>query len=99
MSRQAHYRKLLKDKRWSLRRMEIMRRDGFRCRRCGATSHLNVHHRWYVYGRRPWEYSDRYLVTLCEQCHRHVHLMRHVWFAVWFTVMIIIAYLLKIFLM
>lgn len=96
MSRSARYRKQLKDDRWSQRRQEIMRRDGFRCRRCGAKSKLNVHHRWYIYGRQPWQYPDRCLVTLCEKCHRHVHLMRHVRYAVWLAILLAVAYVVSL---
>lgn len=96
MSRSARYRKLLKDDRWSQRRQEIMRRDGFRCRRCGAKSKLNVHHRWYIYGRQPWQYPDRCLVTLCEKCHRHVHLMRHVRYAILLVILLAVAYVVSL---
>lgn len=92
MLRSARYRKLLKDDRWHQRRQEIMRRDGFCCRRCGAKRGLNVHHRWYVYGRQPWQYPDRCLVTLCERCHQHVHLMRHVRYAIWLAILLAVAY-------
>ena len=33
------------------------------------TKTLNVHHRGYLPGRKPWEYHDQCLVTLCETCH------------------------------
>lgn len=95
MSRPIGYRKLLKDRRWSRRREEIMRRDGFRCRRCGRKGRLNVHHRWYVFGRMPWQYPDRCLVTLCERCHHRVHLYRHICFGVWVVLLLAIAYLLR----
>lgn len=95
MSRRIKYRKLLQDERWNHRRLEIMRRDGFCCRRCGKKGILNVHHRWYIYGRKPWQYPDRSLITLCEDCHHHIHLMRHVRFAVYLIVLIIIALVLK----
>lgn len=91
----SEYRKMLNDVRWSQRRREIMRRDGFRCRRCGAKGRLNVHHRHYVYGRQPWQYPDSNLVTLCERCHRRVHLMQHVRWAIWMLIMMLAAYLLR----
>lgn len=94
MSR-SRYRMLLKDERWSRRRYDILRRDGFRCRRCGSTSRLNVHHRWYVYGRQPWQYPDRCLVTLCERCHRRVHLMQFVRYLIGLLVLLVIAYILS----
>ncbi len=99
MSQSARYRKMQTDSRWSHRRLEIMRRDGFLCRRCGGKGKLNVHHRWYIYGRQPWQYSDRCLVTLCEKCHRHVHLMRHVRYvlllALFLTAAIVLRMLMK----
>lgn len=64
------YMDLLRDPRWQRRRLEIMQRDKFRCRSCGdETTTLNVHHSYYVKGRKPWEYEDTELHTLCEPCH------------------------------
>lgn len=91
------YRKLLRDSRWSQRRMEIMRRDNFRCRRCGAKRNLNVHHRWYIYRRNPWEYPDRCLVTLCEKCHRRTHLNRHLRYIGWIIFLILAGLLMRYF--
>lgn len=34
---------------------------------------LNVHHKYYVRGKKPWEYVDDVLVTLCESCHQKRH--------------------------
>jgi hypothetical protein len=35
---------------------------------------LNVHHRFYIKGRKPWEYdNDEALITLCSDCHKEVH--------------------------
>lgn len=34
---------------------------------------LNVHHKYYVKGKSPWEYSDEALITLCEDCHKKAH--------------------------
>lgn len=35
---------------------------------------LNVHHTFYYYGNTlPWGYYWKDLVTLCEDCHRHLH--------------------------
>lgn len=34
---------------------------------------LNVHHRYYIKGNKPWEYSDDALITLCESCHKLTH--------------------------
>ena len=34
---------------------------------------LNVHHSYYIRGKKPWEYPDDALVTLCEDCHKKRH--------------------------
>ena len=34
---------------------------------------LNVHHTYYIEGRKPWEYDNETLVTLCEDCHKKRH--------------------------
>lgn len=64
------YAEKLKDPRWQRKRLEIMERDGFKCRICGdETTTLHVHHIRYLRGREPWEYREFYFVTLCENCH------------------------------
>jgi len=71
-----NYGEQLKDPRWQKRRLEIMQRDNFTCRRCGNGLNdgvsLNVHH--FTYRKcKPWEYFDYELVTLCENCHHEIH--------------------------
>lgn len=34
---------------------------------------LNIHHKFYIQGHKPWEYNDEALVTLCEDCHKRWH--------------------------
>lgn len=34
---------------------------------------LNVHHEFYIDGKKPWEYHDGALITLCEECHKKRH--------------------------
>ena len=34
---------------------------------------LNVHHKYYVREKKPWEYDDDALVTLCADCHKKRH--------------------------
>ncbi len=68
-----------KDPRWQKKRLEIMERDGFKCRSCGsADKTLNVHHAYYDKGKMPWEYPSRSLTTLCEECHKHRHGMQKI---------------------
>lgn len=67
------YWELLKDPRWQRKRLEIMERDEFACQDCDARDKtLNVHHTYYAKGRKPWEYEDDSLRTLCEDCHARV---------------------------
>jgi 5-methylcytosine-specific restriction endonuclease McrA len=65
------YIELLRDPRWQKKRLEIMQRDNFTCQLCGDTeSPLNVHHKYYMYDKTPWEYPSNLLITLCEHCHK-----------------------------
>ena len=68
------YSELLKHPNWQKKRLEILARDNFTCRRCHPSlvdkdATLNVHHCYYEYGKKPWEYPDSSLLTLCEVCH------------------------------
>lgn len=67
------YKDKLKDSRWLAKRQAILARDSFRCVICGSNNGLNVHHSAYIYGREPWEYDNKYLVTLCHKCHAKLH--------------------------
>lgn len=70
MDNKKSYSEMLKDPRWQKKRLQIMNRDDFTCRSCGDKSTtLHVHHLAYVRNACPWEYEDRFLVTLCENCH------------------------------
>lgn len=64
------YAAKLRDPRWQRRRLEVLNRDDWTCRKCfGSEDTLHVHHRRYITGREPWDYPDELLVTLCEMCH------------------------------
>lgn len=66
------YAELLKDPRWQKKRLEIMQRDNFTCQHCLATEKsLQVHHLVYEKGKKPWEYENDELITLCERCHQN----------------------------
>jgi hypothetical protein len=65
-----------RDSRWQKLRLEIMERDGWTCKSCGASGDgvtLNVHHAYYESGKAPWEYPTDTLVTWCEDCHGKIH--------------------------
>jgi len=64
---------MYRDSRWQRKRLEIMERDGWTCRSCGAKGEgvtLNVHHAYYEAGKKPWEYPNDAMVTWCEDCHK-----------------------------
>lgn len=68
------YAEMLKDPRWQKRKTEILNRDNFTCQLCGDTKNtLHVHHFRYINGRKPWEYANEDLITLCEDCHNKTH--------------------------
>lgn len=47
-----------------------MERDNFTCQHCGSKEkELQVHHKAYKKGLKPWEYPDDMLITLCSDCH------------------------------
>jgi len=70
----AEYKILLKSKYWHRKRMKILRRDKFTCQRCKSIDlELHVHHKLYIDGRKPWEYGDKQLITLCKSCHKITH--------------------------
>lgn len=52
-------------------RQQILRRDGWRCQRCGKSEQLQIHH----IERRSHLRKDveQNLITLCANCHRIVH--------------------------
>ncbi len=65
-ARQEAYRQKLLDPRWQKKRLEILNRDEFACRKCGdKESTLHVHHFWYENDKEPWEIEDGALITLC----------------------------------
>ena len=52
-------------------RIEVLRRDGWRCQRCGKSNDLHVHHL-----KSRGNLGDdmmRNLITLCAKCHEAFH--------------------------
>ena len=76
----SSYSDLLAMPQWQAKRREILKRDGEQCCSCGTKKALQVHHRQYhrhaKTGERknPWDYNNRYLITLCATCHEQGHL-------------------------
>ena len=61
---------------WKDKRDEILKRDDYRCQWCGtggsSDNPMNIHHWYYAKGRRPWEYPNRSLMTICKTCHKNI---------------------------
>lgn len=69
----AIYKELLKDKLWRKKRTEILKRDKYKCRRCLETKGLEVHHKYYLEDKLPWEVPNSALITLCRKHHEMAH--------------------------
>ena len=68
------YWEKLKDPRWQRKRLEMLDSAGWQCEDCGAEDQtLHVHHKRYIKGRAPWEYSPVELSVLCDACHVKAH--------------------------
>jgi len=64
------YIEKLKNPKWQKKRLEILNRDNFKCRNCESDEKcLQIHHLIYN-DCEPWEYENRNLITLCEDCHK-----------------------------
>ncbi len=61
---------------WKRFRGEVIKLDGDRCVRCSRghdDAVLQVHHKRYIPGRKPWEYAHSDCETLCKGCHAEEH--------------------------
>lgn len=58
---------------WKQRRKDIIKRDNYTCQDCKSKSNLQVHHKYYNNLYLYWEYSDKFLTTLCKTCHNDLH--------------------------
>jgi 5-methylcytosine-specific restriction endonuclease McrA len=78
-SKELSYNDLLQDRKWQNKRNEIIKRDDYKCLNCASSKDLQVHHRQYHIikktneYKKPWDYTHRYLITLCQICHLDGH--------------------------
>ena len=63
----------LKTDEWQKVRDRIILRDNGECQLCMRKEFLRVHHKQYLFGKKAWEYDDRFLITLCAFCHAKFH--------------------------
>lgn len=57
---------------WAALRAQALKRDGYRCIRCGVKA-AHVHHEIPRRQRPDLALDLANLVTLCDQCHRRAH--------------------------
>lgn len=68
------YQELLLDPLWDLKRKYILKRDRYTCRNCGCKGvKLHVHHTYYEGEKKPWQYPNESMLSLCESCHEAEH--------------------------
>lgn len=67
------YRESILEREWIEKSRYIKNRDGNCCTKCSATMILQVHHKYNVANRLPWEYPDNALITYCSNCHSDAH--------------------------
>ena len=73
MKNKNDYQELLKDPKWISKRNQILSRDKNTCQFCGCQDrYMQVHHKRYIKGKKPWEYEDKDLITLCNRCHEYI---------------------------
>lgn len=67
---------LYADKKWAIFRERVIELDGGVCIVCGRRRPevvLQVHHKQYISGRKPWQYDYSDCETLCRGCHAREH--------------------------
>lgn len=68
------FKEQIKHPKWQKKRLEILERDEFHCANCGVDHEtLHVHHYLYNKNSMLWEYENKYLITLCDDCHSDWH--------------------------
>lgn len=68
----VYYHAYIKSAAWAQVRRAYYATHPRRCRRCGATSALELHHKTYRHLGRELDHLDD-LVCLCEDCHDKLH--------------------------
>jgi len=66
------YGEYLKTKYWQKVKYKVLKRDNFKCTKCGEREPLHVHHLTYKHkGSELKHLTD--LITLCDLCHKLIH--------------------------
>lgn len=64
------YRRYRKSRRWQTKRRTILKRAGYKCRKCGRRHATQVHHETY---RRIGKERLSDLTAVCGGCHKRIH--------------------------
>ena len=59
---------------YGILRLQVLRRDGWKCQSCGVISNLEVHHK--QFRSHCGHDSEENLITLCVYCHGEMHFPR-----------------------
>ena len=59
---------------WQKLRLQVLNRDDFKCRLCGAKDkQLHIHHIYYIKDKKIYDYDIESLISLCSDCHKVAH--------------------------
>ena len=64
------------DPRWLNFSSQLKQKRGWKCEKCGYVGgNLRAHHLAYSANksRDPWDYHERHLIVICENCHNKAH--------------------------
>lgn len=67
------FKQQLQDARWRLKRKSAIAHAKYKCQECGASGRLDVHHLYYVKGKKMWQYPFKALKVMCRECHKKWH--------------------------
>ena len=77
------YSSYLRCPEWSVLRLKIIARDNQTCDSCKCKKSirdLRVHHQCYYNDiETPWQYEEKDLITLCDECHKAYHEKNGIW--------------------
>jgi len=72
MKKEDFYKQYL-SKEWKSLRLEILKRDNYKCLECSSKKELQVHHTYYPENGNILDVENESLITLCKRCHSKKH--------------------------
>jgi 5-methylcytosine-specific restriction endonuclease McrA len=70
----AAYRRYMSSQKWRVRRSIYFATHVKKCKACGSTDRIHLHHKTYINFTKE---LDEDLCPLCERCHDKVHKLAH----------------------